>query len=601
MSLRLSTFLPGPLAALALTAAPVRGRRALAGGLAAVWVALLFVVAPASTAAPAPVGAFTEFTVPTASSDPNWIAAGPDGNLWFTELNGDRIARTTPAGTTTEFIVPTASSSPYGIAAGPDGNLWFTEQTGDRIGRLTPTGTIAEFTVPTASSDPNGIAAGPDGNLWFTELNGNKIGRITPTGTIMEFTVPTASSEPDQIAAGPDGNLWFTELNGQKIGRITPTGTFSEFTVPTGSSDPQGIAAGPDGNIWFTELTGNKIGRITPAGTITEFSSGISGSGPSGIAPGPDGNLWFTEQSGKIGRINPTAGTITEFTVPTASSGPQGIVAGPDGNLWFTEFLADKIAQIGAGAPAASIVAPSVTGSGQQGTQQVCQGDRWSDWAGEQPLVSEYGFDGYQWLRDGTPITGQTAQSYTPVAGDVGHQLSCTITVSYPLLNVTTAATSGAVTVIPPNSGPAGTNGSNGSQGPAGTNGSNGAQGPAGANGANGAAGPQGPPGKVELVSCKTVTRTVTRNHKRVHVTKQVCTTKLVTGPVKFTTAAADERASLSRHGVLYATGYAQLTRAGAQVRLLAARRLSGGRYLLALSRRNGHHSITARYPVTIR
>jgi hypothetical protein len=39
---------------------------------------------------------------------------------------------------------------------------------------------------------------------------------------------------------------------------------------------------------------------------------------------------------------------------------------------------------------------------------------------------------------------------------------------------------------------------------------------------------PAGSGGKVELVTCKTV--------KLKHKTKQVCTTKLVTGPVKFTT-----------------------------------------------------------------
>ena len=116
---------------------------------------------------------------------------------------------------------------------------------------------------------------------------------------------------------------------------------------------------------------------------------------------------------------------------------PQGITAGPDGNLWFTEGGASKIGLLGAGAQAASIAAPSRNRSGQQGTQQVCQGDRWSDWAGQQPSVSEYSFDGFQWLRDGSAITGATSQSYTPVAADVGHQLSCTVTVTYALLQTT--------------------------------------------------------------------------------------------------------------------------------------------------------------------
>ena len=41
------------------------------------------------------------------------------------------------ADTITEFPIPTISSFPTGITAGPDGNLWFTESSGDKIGRIT--------------------------------------------------------------------------------------------------------------------------------------------------------------------------------------------------------------------------------------------------------------------------------------------------------------------------------------------------------------------------------------------------------------------------------------------------------------------------------
>jgi hypothetical protein len=348
--------------------------------------------------------------------------------------------------------------------------------------------------------------------------------------------------------------------------------------------------------MWFTDAgTTSEIGRITPSGQITEFSSGLqpsNGSGPVGIAAGADGNMWFTDlgTTSEIGRITPS-GQITEFSSglqPSNGSVPVGIAAGADGNMWFTDQgTTEEIGRIGAGVQAASVRAPSVTGSGEQGTQQVCQGDQWSPWAGIAPLASAFAFDGFQWLRDGTPIAGQTSQSYTPVASDVGHQLSCSVTVSYPLpLDVTTAATSSAITVIPQNGGPAGSNGSNGTNGTNGTSGSTGSQGPAGATG------PAGPAGKIELVTCKTV--------KRNHKAKQACTTKLVSGPVKFTAAAADERAALSRDDVIYATGYARQTRAGVQTSLLAAQRLAAGRYTLTLTRRHGQRQITTRKQVTI-
>src|SRR5262245_18799499 len=79
----------------------------------------------------------------------------------------------------TEFPIPiidVLSSRPEGITRGPDGNLWFTEADANRIGRITPAGVVTEFSAGiTPNSQPSGITAGPDGNLWFTEAG--KIGR----------------------------------------------------------------------------------------------------------------------------------------------------------------------------------------------------------------------------------------------------------------------------------------------------------------------------------------------------------------------------------------------------------------------------------------
>ena len=79
----------------------------------------------------------------------------------------------------TEFALPTQGGIPYQITAGPDGNLWFTEIVGNHIGRISPSGSISEFSIPTSNSKPYGIALGLDHQLWFTEELGNKIARIT--------------------------------------------------------------------------------------------------------------------------------------------------------------------------------------------------------------------------------------------------------------------------------------------------------------------------------------------------------------------------------------------------------------------------------------
>lgn len=283
----------------------------------------------------------TEFPLPPPDEkNLEEIVAGPDGNLWFTEVDGNRIGKITPSGTITEFPLPHTSSVPHGITLGPDGNLWFAEESGNRIGRITTSGEITEFTVPQPASGPHTITQGPDGNLWFTEENSNKIAKITPDGVVTAFSIPTTASSPRGITAGPDKNIWFVEAAASKVGRITPAGAISEFNLPSGSS-PLRIAAGPDGNLWFTEFERNRIGRITPAGAITHFEIPTSDAGPSGITAGPDGAMWFTENiHHRVGRIT-TAGIITEINlVPDAE--PDGIALGRDRNVWFLEGGQDR-------------------------------------------------------------------------------------------------------------------------------------------------------------------------------------------------------------------------------------------------------------------
>ena len=284
------------------------------------------------------------------SGRPTSIAAGPDGNLWFTDPDG--IGKITPSGAVTEYSTGiTPGARPFGIAAGPDGNLWFTEYLGSRIGKITTSGTVTEYSTGiTAGSRPWGIAAGPDGNLWFTEWYSDRIGKITTSGAVTEYSIGITpdSRNPTDISAGPDGNLWFTEsgVRGNRIGRITTAGVVTEYSTGiTSWSVPWGIAAGPDGNLWFSEssqFAGNRIGKITTAGTVTEYSAGITwGSSPAGIAAGPDGNLWFTERRGgrlaSIGRITPS-GAVTQYPSGLGLyAALDGIAAGPDGNMWFTE------------------------------------------------------------------------------------------------------------------------------------------------------------------------------------------------------------------------------------------------------------------------
>ena len=317
-----------------------------------------------------PAGVATEIgTGLEAGASLRGIAVGPDGFIWVTEAGSNEIAKIDPnniAGGFTEYTIPTAASEPWRITAGPDGNLWFTENAGDKIGRITTAGTFMEFTPPTANSEPRGIAVGSDGNLWFAATGNHKVGRITTAGVITEFTPPEGF--PWDLTTGPDRKLWIAHatVGGNAITTIDPNNTAAGFTAfTTGlSSDahPPSIAPALDGNLWFTELSNptSRVGRITPAGAITEFTAGITnGACPCfGIAAGPDGNLWFSEQNlDRVGRINtaldppafsnpaqitlpaPVAGAGTPYPSTVNVSGLQGTVTGVTVRLFGLSHL----------------------------------------------------------------------------------------------------------------------------------------------------------------------------------------------------------------------------------------------------------------------
>jgi len=374
-----------------------KGRRGLAwSSRTAILAGVVACLLDAMIATRAVGQTFSEFAVPTAGSDPRRIAAGPDGNLWFMELNANKIARITPAGAVTEFAIPTANAiigSDRPIV-GPDGNLWFGESNAGKIARITPAGVITEFTLPTppplklllitdahgsvgfaengtpdkigkitpqgtiyeaavsAGANIKSAAIGSDTNVWFNEKGTNKIGRVTPLGAVTEFTIPTANSGDSDIIAGRDGNLWFDEPNVSQIGRITTAGVFTEYATPTPNSGPFGFSADASGNLYYVESAVNKVVRIDTTGpTFTEISVALNFADTNGSALGPDGNFWLADSvANQIDRVTP-AGVVSSYTVPTASSGASDVVAGPDGNVWFCEQNANQIGRITTGCP----------------------------------------------------------------------------------------------------------------------------------------------------------------------------------------------------------------------------------------------------------
>ena len=125
-------------------------------------------------------------------------------------------------------------------------------------------------------------------------------------------------------------------------------------------------------------------------------------------------------------------------------------------------------------------------------------------------------------------------------------------------------------------------------QGPTGATGATGVQGPAGPQGA------RGPAGKIELVLCKTVTTT----RKKGRVRK--CSTRLVSGVIKFQLG-SDDLATVTHRHIVFATGAAvPIGHGRLQLMLTPRRRLRRGRYTLTLHNGHGDRRSLKRTTITI-
>jgi virginiamycin B lyase len=300
---------------------------------------------PTTSAVFAPKPTVYEYSV-TAGVQPQWIAAGSDGNMWFTEAgSANAVAKITLNGATiTPYTIPTANAYPSGIVSGSDGRLWFTETISSKIGAVTTSGTFTERPTLFASDGPFLLVDRGDGNIWYTGNAGDHIGyQGITSGTSGETTIPTANSDPYGIAEGPDLNLYFSESapGVDKIGRLNNLfGVTGELHLTAGST-PEGVVRGPDGNIWIAESGTSKIARLSPNSfsVTAEFPTVSPNAFPRDIRVGQDGALWFTESGlSRIGRVT-TGGVASEYAIPTVNAGLEGLGVAPDGSIWFCETV----------------------------------------------------------------------------------------------------------------------------------------------------------------------------------------------------------------------------------------------------------------------
>lgn len=332
------------------------------------------------------------FNIPAPYTSTGSIVTGSDGNIWFptvayqhfgTNQPSGAIGRITSDGKLSIFPLPHPNSYPLDLVAGPDGNLWFTavqgsgkveygvdtppgfQQTVSEIGYLTVTGKFTLLNPLPVGTSAGGIVSGPDQHIWFTEAIDSsspgsstvqKLARVTSStsgGAFHTFSLPLLQQDDviTSLVSDPDGNLWFG-ISGVlspgydefgKIGRMTPQGVLQVFSLGK-FIEIHHLTVGSDKNLWFTCRLG--IGRITGDGKLHLFTppdfKADYGYNAGGLVAGTDGGLWYTGGSAGITRVS-TDGTFTSYSIPAGPTAyethrrrlDEGITVASDGTLWF--------------------------------------------------------------------------------------------------------------------------------------------------------------------------------------------------------------------------------------------------------------------------
>jgi len=121
------------------------------------------------------------------------------------------IAGVVAAGTPIELIKEGFNGT-EGPVALPDGNLVFTETQGNRITRIAPDGSISTFLEN--SNGSNGLAISPDGEVYAVQVKDPQVGIVYPASSARVLAVRyegAAFGRPNDIVLDRKGGVYFTD------------------------------------------------------------------------------------------------------------------------------------------------------------------------------------------------------------------------------------------------------------------------------------------------------------------------------------------------------------------------------------------------------
>lgn len=357
------------------------GRLLLTGGVAALLLAGQFAATPTATAAqePAPVpGALTwttqpaapvaertsagvvrRFPVTTSAAGLGRIRTAPDGTMWFTMRDKNKVGRITPQGRITEYTLPDTTTGTnegtYDLAIAPNGTIWVVYDFGRRVLSFTvdAAGNATLVAHSSLGSSPYGeqVAIGPGQIPWITmDFDREGLARVVDGQAVWLQNAPPCDGA---IAWGRDSAMW-CQSGDSLIRSNSNASAGTTYPLPDSLADPYSLAAGPNGSVWFarydtptwfTSPDEGDVGWIDHRTGRTRIFNTGDRTAPFSLTRGPDNKMWFTSigRDHAIGHVDARGrGAL----VKVGNYEPEYLTFSKAGDVWFTDTKNNSIVQI---------------------------------------------------------------------------------------------------------------------------------------------------------------------------------------------------------------------------------------------------------------
>jgi streptogramin lyase len=144
---------------------------------------------------------------------------------------------------------------PYGIDIGPDGRVWFSQLNAHRIGVIDPETFDLEM-IDTPFTAPRRMRFDSRGNLWIPGFSSNVLARFDPESrefeTIELPIEPLGTETPYALNVDrTTDTVWICGTNSDTLIRYDAgAGEFTVYPLPTMTTYTREIDFAPDGSVW---------------------------------------------------------------------------------------------------------------------------------------------------------------------------------------------------------------------------------------------------------------------------------------------------------------------------------------------------------------